>query len=113
MGNDEAERITGMPHDGLVGRRLLDVMPHCGIDGSLEEFIKVADSGVSYMAERRTGINGLDHWQSTHAVRLSDGFAVTFTDITERLRAGGSTKRPHVCRSPMASPRTVAHYATR
>jgi len=87
IANEEAERMTGLGHGELVGKRLKAVMPGSVSDGSLDEYIKVVDSGVPYTAERHMGNNGVDHWMGTHVVRLYDGFAVTFTDITERLRA--------------------------
>lgn len=87
LANEEAERMTGIAHGELIGKYLLNVMPESAGDGSLQEYIKVVETGVPYMTERRTGHNGMDHWLSTHVVRLRDGFSVTFTDITERLRA--------------------------
>ncbi len=87
LANEEAERLTGMAPGELIGKYLLNVMPETAEDGSLQEYIKVVESGMSYMTERRTGHNGMDRWLSTHAVRMRDGFSVTFTDITEQLRA--------------------------
>ncbi len=109
MANEEAERITGLSHNDLVGGHLSDVMPDRTTDGTLQEFIKVVDSGVPYIAERRNGQNGIHHWQNTHAIRLNDGFAVAFTDITERSRARELAEEAARLSLADGIARTIAH----
>ncbi|RPI91778.1 MAG: PAS domain S-box protein, partial [Chloroflexi bacterium] len=85
--NPEAGRILAHAPENLIGRRLLDVLPGNKNNSELfERYVQVVETGephdleLYYDSERITG------WFRNMCVRLGDGVAVSFSDITERKR---------------------------
>ena len=71
----------------LVGKRLLQEMPENRSSGLFYAYVQVVGTGVPYRNEFHYEGGGISAWFSNHAVRLEDGFMVTFTDVSEQRRA--------------------------
>jgi PAS domain S-box-containing protein len=82
--NRTAERIVGRRAVDLVGRRLLVEMPGNREEGLFDKYVVVVETGNLLHHEHYYEHEGLKHWFETCAVKLGDGFAVTFFDITAR-----------------------------
>ena len=84
--------IRHAPAD-LVGRRLLDLQPGNREAGLFDDYVRVVETGeprerdVWYQAE------GIEGWFRNSVVRLDDGVAVSFWDITEHKRAEEQRER--------------------
>ncbi len=81
--NPAAERIVGRGASDLLGRRLLVEMPGNAETGLFDRYVEVVESGRPYTVEHHYEYEGLDRWFLTTAVRLDDGFTVTFRDMTQ------------------------------
>ncbi len=84
MINDAAARMVGRPREELQGRRLLEVMPGNGREGLFDRYVKVAETGKPLHHEHYYEHEGVKGWFETVAVRMEDGIAVTFSDISEK-----------------------------
>ncbi len=83
--NEQANAMVG--RSDLVGKRLLQEMPENRVMGLFDGYVEVVETGVAFRKEFHYKGSGIDTWFSNHAVRLEDGFMVTFSDITEQRRA--------------------------
>ena len=81
--NEDGAADVGLPIDGLVGRRMLELFPHVRDGGRLDQYRAVVDTGVP-LVEREVERNG--RWWDVRASRLGDGFLAVFRDISERKR---------------------------
>ena len=83
--NPEAGRILKHPPDYLVGRRLLEVLPGNQQRSDLfERYVRVVESGEPHDYELRYESEGIQGWFRNMTVKLGDGVAIRFADITER-----------------------------
>lgn len=85
--NPEAGRMTGQEASELIGKRLLEVMPGNKGRGLFDAYVQVVETGKPYRSEFSYQADGMDAWFSNTAVKLGDGFMVTFRDITEQRDA--------------------------
>ena len=85
--NAAAGALVGRDPDALIGRRLLDEMPGNGVDGLFDAYVGVVTSGTPWQREFTYGHEGVDATFRTVAIRVDDGFGVTFSDITTAVRA--------------------------
>lgn len=83
--NRQANAMVG--HADLVGKRLLEEMPENRTSGLFDAYVEVVETGVAYRNEFFYEWGDIATWFSNHAVRLEDGFMVTFSDVTENRRA--------------------------
>lgn len=81
--NPSAQAIVNYTADHLLGRRMLEVFPGNLKDGLYEAYKKVTNTGEPFVTEHYYGHDGLDHWLRIRANQCGDGFAVTFSDITQ------------------------------
>ena len=91
--NPAAERIVGKTDTELVGQRLLDVMPGNKPEGLFDAYVRVVETGEMFRTELAYAHEGLEHSFRLVALKLEDGFAVTFEDVTERKRAEQERER--------------------
>lgn len=84
MANAAAGKLTGRSPEQLIGQRLLKEMPGNGSMGLFQRYVQVVESGEPMAHEFHYESEGIDSWFDSSAVRLLDGFVVTFADITER-----------------------------
>lgn len=80
--NPKAEEILKRPAADLLGKRLLKTMPAHAENGLFDAYKRVVETGQPRNQEFRYDGDGLHHWFQHTAVKLDDGFAVTFRDIT-------------------------------
>ncbi|HEY9881779.1 MAG TPA: PAS domain S-box protein [Leptolyngbyaceae cyanobacterium] len=86
--NPKAAEIIQHPADELIGKRLLEVMPGHQLKGGLfERYIRVVETGEPHDIELYYDADGITSWFRNVAVKLEDGVAVFFSDISDRKRA--------------------------
>ncbi|HEX8636928.1 MAG TPA: PAS domain-containing protein, partial [Pyrinomonadaceae bacterium] len=85
--NPAAEGIVGRAGKDLLGKRMLEELPGNETVGLFDEYVKVVESGEVFQSELDYGHDGLCHFLRVTAVKVGDGFAVGFSDVTERRKA--------------------------
>ncbi|TVQ08647.1 MAG: diguanylate cyclase [Leptolyngbya sp. DLM2.Bin27] len=87
LSNPAACALVGRTAEYLVGRRLLEEMPGNKTDGLFDLYVDVVTSGNSIQRQFHYTHDGINTWFENIAVKLEDGFAVTFRDITPLKQA--------------------------
>ncbi len=85
--NDVAEAIVGRTANYLLGKKLLDEMPGNKDAGLFDKYVRVVETGKYISFEQYYSADRIDKWFKISAVKLNDGFTVTFQDITELKQA--------------------------
>ena len=85
--NPQAERLMGVASDDLVGARLLKAMPENRAAGLFDAYVDVVRTGQPLDREVRYRHQHIDAWFQVVAVKIDDGLAVSFNDVTERKEA--------------------------
>ena len=85
--NEAATRIIGRPREWFVGRRLLEEMPGNRVDGLFDAYVRVVETGERWTHELSYAHDGLDIVIRLVALKVDNGFAVSFADLSERRRA--------------------------
>ncbi|PZO43766.1 MAG: PleD-like protein [Pseudanabaena frigida] len=80
--NPTAESIVGRQDKDLIGKRLLEEMPGNRESGLFDLYVKVVETGESIQQQFYYNHDGIDCWFENIAVKLGDGFTVTFRNIT-------------------------------
>ncbi|MDX2243986.1 MAG: diguanylate cyclase [Leptolyngbyaceae cyanobacterium bins.302] len=75
------QSVNKQPH-GLIGQRLLEVLPGNHTDGLFDLYVQVVETGKPIQRQFHYQHDGMDTWFENIAVPLGDGFAVTFRDIS-------------------------------
>ncbi|HQV39555.1 MAG: CHASE3 domain-containing protein [Flavobacteriales bacterium] len=108
LANRESVRIYGGREGGLIGNRLLTVMPELLGGDLFNVLLEVVESGMSYESDQQS-TQRPDVWIHVHALRLLDGFVVTITDISETRRAQGLLAEGDRLAITGGIARTIAH----
>lgn len=95
--------------EDLVGKRLLEEMPENRTLGLFDGYVHTVEQGEPSVKEFHYAGSGLDSWFRHHAVKLEDGFMVTFSDITEQKRAESVNQEADRLELTGQITRTVAH----
>ncbi|MCB1190616.1 MAG: PAS domain S-box protein [Leptospiraceae bacterium] len=82
--NISAEKIIGRTHQDLLGKNLLQEMPGNQKNGLFDKYVNVVETGQTMNIEHFYEYEGLNRWFHNVAVKLNDGFIVTFMDITDK-----------------------------
>ncbi|MBE9158536.1 diguanylate cyclase [Nodosilinea sp. LEGE 06152] len=82
LSNPSACTTVGRTADYLIGKRLLDEMPGNKTDGLFDLYMQVVETGEAVQRQFHYSHDGIDTWFENIAVKLGDGFAVTFSNIT-------------------------------
>jgi serine phosphatase RsbU (regulator of sigma subunit)/PAS domain-containing protein len=82
--NDAAAAALRHPPDALVGARLLETLPGNRGAGLFEAYAAVVRTGEPFSEELWYDADGIQGWFHSTAVRLDDGVAVAFRDVTAR-----------------------------
>jgi len=85
--NPRAEELVDRSADELIGKRLLEEMPGNREEGLFDEYVRVVETGEPLEREIFYDHENLSAWYQVMAVKLNDGVAITFRDITERKEA--------------------------
>ncbi len=80
--NPVAEHLVGRPRAELYGQTLTAVFPGVITNGLLAQLLAVATDGEPRVFEQHYQSDGLDAWYRNMVVRLDDGLAISFSDIT-------------------------------
>ncbi len=84
--NDAALEIVGKFREEVIGNRLLSVFPGNRDSGLLDAYIRVCETGQPFDSELHYRHDGLDRWFHVRAMRITDGFCVSFSDISAGKR---------------------------
>ncbi|MEG4572039.1 PAS domain S-box protein [Microcoleus sp. N3A4] len=86
--NPAAEKISGLPFNEIVGKNLLAEISQLRKNGLFDLYVSVVETGGTvdqeFYYEHDRDISA---WLHIVAVKLNDGLAVTFRNVTERKRA--------------------------
>ena len=85
--NPQAEKLIGSSAEDMVGVRLRETMPKQEEKGLFEAYRQVVETGEPAEMEIRYDTETLDAWFHVMAVKVENGVAVTYRDITERKEA--------------------------
>jgi PAS domain S-box-containing protein len=91
--NPAAEALRPDGVSTLIGRRVLEAFPDGTGVAMYRRLVDLLASGRPDDIEVRRVINGQTHWMRSSGVRLGDGVAVTFRDITGERTAGEAVRR--------------------
>ncbi len=91
--NPAAGQILRHPPPALLGRRLLSVQPGNREAGLFDLYVRVVETGEPSERDIWYRGEGIDGWFRNSAVKLGDGVAVSFWDITEHKRADEQRER--------------------
>jgi diguanylate cyclase (GGDEF)-like protein len=82
--NANAERLAGRPRSDLLGQTLGSVTPIKSTSSLFARFCKVVDSGEPLNEEFPVNYDTVKAtWLRSQVVKLGDGLAITFSDISE------------------------------
>lgn len=85
--NPQAEKMINRSSGELVGTRMLEELPGHQETGLFDAYIDVVETGEPLETELHYTGEDFERWLQIVAVRIEDGFAMTFRDISERKRA--------------------------
>jgi PAS domain S-box-containing protein len=86
LANPTSERMLFYTADQMLGRTLLELFPGNVESGLFERYVQVTETGEPMEVETFYQDDRLAFWLSVCAVKVHDGVAITFTDITDRKR---------------------------
>ena len=82
LSNQAACDMVQRSKEELIGRRLLVEMPGNQDEGLFDDYVQVVESGAPLTRQFYYNHENIEHWFENIAVKLGDGFVVTFRDIT-------------------------------
>lgn len=85
--NSAAEKIVGRRREDVLGKYLLEEMPGNLETGLFERYVEVVNTHQPLELEFYYDHEGIQAWFKMMAVKLNDGFIVTFRNITEDKQA--------------------------
>jgi len=92
--NRVAGEILKQPPAALIGQRLLAVLPGNAENRALfDRYVRIVETGQGNEIELHYQSEGIDGWFRNMTVKLDDGVAVSFSDITERKQAEALIRR--------------------
>ncbi len=83
LANPVAEKTLGHTAQELFKEQLLNLVPGIKETGLFHAYKNVVHTGMPFKTEQLYQSDGFDNWFHIMAVKLGDGIAVTFVDITE------------------------------
>ena len=92
--NPKAAQVLQSNVEELIGQRLLEVLPGNKTNSELfDRYVKLVETGEPHDLELRYESEGIVGWFRNMAVKLDDGVAISFSDITERKQAEAERER--------------------
>lgn len=87
LSNLTACEIVGKSQEALIGHRMLTELPGNRDEGLFDIYVQVVETGEPTRQQFYYNHDGIDSWFENVVVKLGDGFAVTFRDITQIKRS--------------------------
>lgn len=84
VANPVAAKTLGLAGDDLIGKHLLGHLPGVQEEGLFDGYVSVVETGEILNKELYYDQESIRGWLHIVAVKLGDGLAVTFRDITKR-----------------------------
>ncbi len=84
VANPVAAKTIEHTTDDLIGKQLLEHLPGIQEEGLFDAYVSVVETGEILNKELYYDHESIREWLHVIAVKLGDGLAVTFRDITER-----------------------------
>jgi PAS domain S-box-containing protein len=88
--NPAAAKIQRLTPEQLTGKRLLEVLPGHKDSGLFDRYAQVVETGIPLDTEISYNSEGIVGWFRIMTVKLGDGVAISFSDITDRKQAEAS-----------------------
>ncbi len=80
--NPAAEQLLGRSAEELVARRLKSTLPCLASEGLYDKAVSAVETGLPYEDQQK--LRHDNRWYRYTAVKLGDGLAVTFADVSEQ-----------------------------
>ncbi len=90
--NPAASTFYKHPPEDMIGHRYLEAFPAAQALGFFQDLVNVVETGEPYQREVHYDADGMDAWFASSVVKLGDGVAVTFRDITQRKQTEDSLR---------------------
>ena len=90
--NPAAAKILHSTPEALVGKRLLEVLPGHKDNSLFDRFVQVVETGIPLDIEIYYNSEGMVGWFRIMTVKLGDGIAISFSDITGRKQVEASLR---------------------
>ncbi|MEG3982910.1 PAS domain S-box protein, partial [Microcoleus sp. T3B2] len=90
--NPAAAKIQHSTPDELIGKRLLQVLPGHKDSGLFDRYVQVVETGITLDTEIYYNNEGIVGWFRIMTVKLGDGIAISFGDITKRKQVESSLR---------------------
>lgn len=84
LANKMSEKIVGRQERDLIGKHLTVEMPGTLETGLFDFYVQVAETGEILEHEHHYAHESIESWFHTVAIKMDDGVAVTFADISEQ-----------------------------
>ncbi|QHL85963.1 PAS domain S-box protein [Nibribacter ruber] len=82
--NKQAEQLVGTPQAHLIGKSVMEDLSFMKKNGLFKKFARVVETGKPLHLEQHLDFNGKRAWYEIVAVKMGDGFTVTFANITDK-----------------------------
>jgi signal transduction histidine kinase len=105
--NPAAVRAAGRPLSDLLGRRLSAVYPESWPLGLFDRYVQVVETGEPQVFEQRFERDGKTRHSMVSVVKVGDGFAASYENVTESRLAHEALLRLSQAQSDFIS--TVSH----
>ncbi|MCC3435473.1 MAG: PAS domain S-box protein [Oscillatoriales cyanobacterium] len=90
--NPAAAKIQQSTPEEMVGKRLLQVLPGHQDSGLFDRYVQVVETGIPLNTEISYNSEGIVGWFRIVTVKLGDGMAISFSDITDRKQVEASLR---------------------
>ncbi|MEG5070210.1 PAS domain S-box protein [Microcoleus sp. B3-D2] len=90
--NPAAAKIQQRTPEELIGKRLLQVLPGHKDSGLFDHYVQVVQTGIPLDTEIYYNREGIVGWFRIMTVKLGDGIAISFGDITGRKQVEASLR---------------------
>ena len=90
--NPAAAKIQQHTPEELIGKRLLQVLPGHQNSGLFDRYVQVVETGIPLDTEIYYNREGIVGWFRIMTVKLGDGIAISFGDITGRKQVEASLR---------------------
>ena len=92
--NPKACEILKQPLENLIDHRLLSILPGNRVNSELfQRYVRVVETGEPHDIELAYESEGITGWFRNMTVKLEDGIAIFFSDITDRKQTEAALRK--------------------